>query len=151
MPYSLIELQTRDLDLFFRDPEKHIHIASGGGLIPGILADNDLMNEAFIFQLENIEETFEIEVNPNLGSLLEITDDYLQNYLDDFERMARRGFYSYDKTKLGHFNDHFFHLVAWPKNKKFDMEDNGVFDGLLRIVTNLPISFDPFDLFSLVM
>src|SRR5574343_1826661 len=115
MAYSLIEQETRDLDIFFKDSSKLIHIATAGGQIPNQLADNDKQNEEFASEVSNLEQTFEVEVNQNLAEFVNVPDNGLERYLRDFILMASRGLYSYDKTKVGNFEDQFFHLVARPK------------------------------------
>ena len=149
MAYSSIEQETRDLDIFFKDSSKLIHIATAGGQIPNQLADNDKQNEEFASEISNFEETFEVEVNPNLAEFINIPDNGLERYLRDFILMASRGFYTYDKTKLGSFDDPFFHLVARPK-KKENQSLIAKTENLLNIETVLPTDFVSFDLFALI-
>ena len=63
--------------------------------------------------------------------------------------MARRGFYSYDKTVLESFEDPNFHLVARPVDKK-EREISDITKSLITLKVDLPIDFKPFNLFELL-
>lgn len=149
MSYSLIEQETRDLDIYFKDRIKLIHIATGGGRIPNQLAENDIQNEDFASNISTFEESFDIEVNRNITEFVNIPENGLEQYLRDFISMASRGFYSYDKTNLGNFEDQIFHLVAKPKESK-NQKLNYLTDNLLQIDTELPTDFISFNLFELI-
>jgi len=146
MAYTEIEQITLDIDLYLKDNKKNIHIASGGGRIPNSLANTDIAIEDFKDRVGTLDESFEIEINSNLSNLLNLTGDgSLENYLEDFRKKARQGFYTYDKTNLGNFEDFKFHLVAKPINKKKDtlnIDDSN----LLKIKRDLPEEFEPFNL-----
>lgn len=148
MAYSSIEQETRDLDIFFRDISKLIHIATAGGQIPNQLAENDIQNEEYASNISNFEEVFEVEINENIAELVTIPENGLERYLRDFRLMASRGFYSYDKTKLGNFEDQFFHLVARPKNSEIKFPDLKV-EEILKFDTELPKDFNSFNLHEL--
>lgn len=121
MAYSIIEQYSRDIDYFFKDTEKLIHVASAGGRLPPIIVENDYLNELIAEQRNNFLELNDIEINPNLNEIINFnTDDDRNNYLEDFIFMAKCGFYSYDKTILGDFENNHYHLVAWPKNKSLN-------------------------------
>lgn len=147
MAYSEIELQTRDIDIFFKEKNKMIHLATAGGLIPQVLINNDIANENYASNVRNLPEQFQIEINPNLVQLLSLEPDTLNDYLLEFTLMAKRGFYSYDKTNLGQFNDPTFHLVAKPKehNKESILRNKN----LTEVKSNLPEKFSSFNLFEL--
>ena len=115
MGYSKFEQETTDLDLYFRDSEKDVHIASGGGRIPEAINLLEQQIESFKDNWLIIEEEYEIEINPNLKELLNLSKDGYEFYIGDFEKNAKKGFYSYDKTNLGNLEDSTFHLVAKPK------------------------------------
>ncbi|WP_379968571.1 hypothetical protein [Epilithonimonas sp. UC225_85] len=94
MAYSQTEQENLDLDLFFKDSEKQIHIATGGGQIPSRLAEVDNLIENFRQErLDLIIENYEITVNPNLGEILGLNESELLNYLIDFEMIAKKGFF----------------------------------------------------------
>lgn len=148
MAYSQIEQQTRDLDLFLRDDEKLVHIATAGGVLPDQLAENDINSEIFLTLLDGISPIFEVEINPLLSSILGIPQQNVELYLTDFIRMAERGFYSYDKSVLGDFEDTLFHLVARPTNNtsvSIPLVNENL---LLKIDGKLPSDFNSFDLFK---
>tara|TARA_R110002049_G_scaffold60372_3_gene162256 strand:- start:1945 stop:2391 length:447 start_codon:yes stop_codon:yes gene_type:complete len=143
MAYSEIEQSTLDLDLFLKDKNKHIHIASGGGKIPNRLANSDNVIEEFKSLVINLEDNFEIDINPELPQILNLEENGIQSYLNDFVKYAKQGFYSYDKTKLGDFDDMTFHLVAKPRNGKLKLVKD--FD-ILYSENILPESFKTFKL-----
>ncbi|MBR9847345.1 MAG: hypothetical protein GYB35_15135 [Algicola sp.] len=143
MAYSQIEQSTLDLDLFLRDKNKHIHIASGGGRIPIRLANSDNVIEEFKTSIGNLEDNFEVEINPELAQILNIEENGMASYLNDFVSYAKQGFYSYDKTKIGDFDDMTFHLVAKPKNGQLKLMKN---IDILFIQNNLPETFQTFKL-----
>lgn len=149
MAYTLIEQETRDLDIFFKDNSKLIHLASAGGQIPNRLSENDIQNEEFAAQISEIEESFEIEINQNLSEFVNIPENGQERYLRDFVSMAKRGFYSYDKTRLGKFEDPFFHLVARPIKKENKILITKT-EKLMKIGTELPTEFISFNLFELI-
>lgn len=141
MAYSQIEQSTLDLDLFFKDKNKYIHIASGGGRIPDILANSDNTIEEFKTILNDFKETFEIDVNPSLMEFLDIEENKLELYLESFIKYAKKGFFTYDKTNLGEFNDMTFHLVAKPIKGKLELNKKYDFVNSENI---LPEEFKPF-------
>ncbi|HUH52068.1 MAG TPA: hypothetical protein VLZ11_08210 [Flavobacterium sp.] len=143
MAYSEIEQSTLDLDLFLKDKNKHIHIASGGGKIPNRLANSDNVIEKFKSLVINLEDNFEIDINPELTQILNLEENGIQSYLNDFVKYAKQGFYSYDKTKLGDFDDMTFHLVAKPRNGRLKLVKD--FD-ILYSENILPESFQTFKL-----
>lgn len=145
MAYSEFELRTTDLDIYFEDSNKYIHIASAGGSLPNQLVNLDDENELFKESLNYDESNnFEILINPNLIELLQLDNEGLELYTEDFARNARMGFYSYDKTNLGDFDDNQFHLVARPvSNNTSDL----IFENVPQITNvNLPIDFVVFSL-----
>ncbi len=143
MAYSQIEQSTLDLDLFLKDKNKFIHIASGGGKIPNRLANSDNIIEGFKESLYSIDNDFEVDINPDLSEILNIEESEIETYLSDFLKYARQGFYTYDKTNLGEFNDMTFHLVAKPNNGKLELKRRFDFISSER---DLPETFKPFTL-----
>ncbi len=152
MAYSLIEQESLDLDIFCLDNKKLIHIASGGGKIPNPLLETDVYNEPFLESVNDLGTEFEIDINPNLTELLDINDDELNNYLFSFINIAKKGFYTYDKTVLGSFEDMTFHLVAKPRHdiapKAFLKEYK--ITNELKITNEFPETFKAFDLQQLI-
>lgn len=144
MAYSVIEQETLDLDLYLNDPEKKIHIASGGGRIPDRIAEFDSVIEEYKETVEEMVENGEIEINPNLIELLSLSENSLEAYLESFLDKARKGFYSYDKTKLENKQDYTFHLVAKPKDNQ--LLQASINDNLPKIKKVMPTEFKPFNL-----
>ena len=149
MAYSLIEQHSIDLDIFLIDSDKIIHLASGGGLIPERLTYSDAYNSQILQGTSQDKTELEIEINPNLRELLNLTEDELSTYLTSFISMAKRGFYSFDKTKLGNFEDQTFHLVAKPKSqiKPFVIyEKYTIFEDIISANQVFPIEFKVFNI-----
>jgi len=116
MAYSLIEQLSRDLDIFFLDNNKIIHLASGCGILPEGLLETDIYNDSVLSTIFQNNLNLEVDINPNLTDILNLDNQGLNNYLVSFMDIAKRGFYTYDKTRLGNNEDFDFHLVAKPKS-----------------------------------
>ncbi|MFP9112880.1 hypothetical protein ACLI1A_02990 [Flavobacterium sp. RHBU_3] len=148
MAYSEIEQITRDLDIFFSDGIKLIHLASGGGILPVLLTATDNYNDQILESISSINPEFEIEINPNLSQLLNLTEDGLNNYLVSFIEMAGKGFYSYDKTNIEDKDNMSFHLVAKPTSNissSFLREKYHIKE-IINTNQSLPEKFEPFNL-----
>jgi hypothetical protein len=148
MAYSLIEQHSRDLDIFLRDSNKLIHFASAGGLLPIRTINSDEYNDLIIADISRDQSEFEIEINANLLELLNLNQDNLERYLASFIEMAKKGFYTYDKSKLGNFEDQTFHLVAKPLRADMhaQSEKYRFFDKIISTRTDFPFDFQPFDI-----
>ncbi|KGO91244.1 hypothetical protein [Flavobacterium subsaxonicum] len=114
-----------DYDLFIFTSTVKIHIATGGAEIPWSLI-NLTKNNPAIYEFYSKFENEEIEVNSNLQDIVyrrqfELNRDFsVENYLRSFEKFARYGFYSFDKTNISNTKDASYHLVAYPKNQNFE-------------------------------
>lgn len=152
MAYSEIEQITRDLDIFFSDNKKLIHLASGGGRLPNVLAATDSANEQIIESISGIFSEFEIDINPGLIQLLGLNEDGLNNYLVSFVEMAKKGFYTYDKTNIDEKDDMTFHLVAKPTSKisLSSLYEKYQIKHITDIQQTLPEDFITFNLSQLV-
>jgi hypothetical protein len=148
MAYSLIEQHSRDLDIFLLDSNKLIHFASGGGLLPERAINSDEYNNLILAEISQDLSEFEIEINPNLSELLNLNQENLERYLVSFIEMARKGFYTYDKSKLGNFEDQTFHLVAKPIRPQQNIlfEKYYLFDKIINPRTDFPTEFEPFNI-----
>lgn len=149
MAYSLIEQHSRDLDIFLCDSDKFIHLASAGGMLPERAVNSDIYNNLVIEELSQDNSDFEIEINPNISELLNLTDDGLADYLVSFVEMAKKGFFSYDKSKLGDFEDQTFHLVAKPKfliKPSLLYEKFKSFEKIINTQKVFPTEFEIFDI-----
>lgn len=141
---------TRDIDWFIIDiKNKPIHVASAGGRLPNYILDNDRLNKNILKSLRKSEkEDFPFEINPNLNQILEFESERMRFlYLRDFIFMASKGFYSYDKTILGNFENPMYHLVAWPTNSIIlDIE---MYSTIPHLKDEFPTSINPFNLFEI--
>ena len=141
MAYSQIDLQTSDFDIFLFDLKKAVHLASGGGNLPTPLYETDRHNESVSAALNNFEGEFDIEINP--------TELSAGSDLSSFIAFAKKGFYTYDKTFPGNFEDTTFHLVAKPKQpftNQYIFEKYSIERSILSTKTIIPENFEPFNL-----
>ena len=118
MAYTIEQQYSRDIDWYFKDGNNNlIHVASAGGRLPKIIEENDNLIDSLHSQILELPNQFEVTINPILGQLVLFeTDEARELYLTDFTEMAKRGLISVDKSKLGSFEDTFYHIVAFPKN-----------------------------------
>ncbi len=108
--YTELEQQTLDIDWFFTDKSKIGFIASAGGKLPESISKLGEGNQLLSSYFRNLPEISEIFINTELDSKLRNDE----NYLSDFISMAKRGLYTFDKTKLNDFLNSNYHLVAYP-------------------------------------
>lgn len=145
MAYSIIEQGSRDIDIFFRNSLRLIHIASGGGMLPNSLSEIDIINEQFIELISKIEYDNKIVINPRLNLIINQNANYFDYYFESFVQMAKKGFFSYDKTKLGVFEDMTYHLVAHPIDLEFAKKSK-LTNSLPFLDIDLPITYTTFTL-----
>lgn len=85
-------------------------------------------NDLLISYFRNLPERSEVIINPDLNSILMkgCRSGADERYLEDYVFMAKKGFYSFDKTNPNHFTHPEYHLVASPKNplKLEDLPEN---------------------------
>lgn len=103
--------QNYDIDYFFYDDEKLIHIASGGvypfGILKKIIPENYIALKKII-QLRRrfiIKENEDVQ-RDNLNTI--------EEYKYFFNLIASRGFYSYDKVNIDNPECYKFQLIANP-------------------------------------
>lgn len=116
MAYSEIEQLTLDINWYFVDYYNRICIAaSAGGLLPKPITENDEGNEQFHKIVSDLPLRFEVARNENtLNQIQGIESQGLEVYFQDFDKLASRGLYVYDKLKLDNPEDGFYVLVAYP-------------------------------------
>lgn len=116
MAYSEIEQLTLDINWYFVDYYNRICIAaSAGGLLPKPITENDEGNEQFHKIVSDLPLRFEVARNENiLNQIQGIESQNLEDYFQDFEKLASRGLYVFDKLKLASPEDGFYILVAYP-------------------------------------
>ncbi|MFC0780868.1 hypothetical protein [Flavobacterium sp. HJSW_4] len=138
-----------DYDLFIFSPNINIHIATGGARIPfylrNLLKHNDRVYDTFF----NDSTKYETQLNLNLDTIVyakefDKNEDFsIQNYLSSFQKIASKGFYSFDKTNISDPLDNEFHLVAYPINRRaidfLKIEDFIFSKENFRILTKKPL------------
>lgn len=147
-----------DIDLLFYDSEKLIHIASGGlSLDKTFIVPNNYLSINSIIRLRrrfNIVQNNEL-TRENLTSI--------EDYFSFFNKMALRGFYSYDKVNIDDPNCFKFQLVSYPiydrsiflNNMILHQNPNfGIWNYDLQLLsktkTDMPTDFNIFDLSNFI-
>lgn len=153
MAYSLVETRTQDIDWFISDGNNRpIHVASAGGILPSLILNRNITNEynrECVNQLPYLYNN--IFINPNLEEIIApyyhadniMQENYMENYLHSFMHFAKKGFFSFDKTKINDPDDTTYHLVAYPINSDFNIQLEK-----LQLNCSIPIICEPFDLFQ---
>ena len=116
MAYNQIEQNTLDINWYFTDRFNRICIgASAGGLLPNPITENNEGNEQFHQIVNELPIRFKVTRNENILEQLQgISSENLDIYFRDFEALAGRGLYAFDKLKLEDPEDGFYLLVAYP-------------------------------------
>ncbi len=116
MAYSTIQQATLDINWYFLDLFNRICIAaSAGGTLPKVIAENDENNDRFHKTIMNLPSRYKVARNENiLDSIKGIKSDNLDDYFKDFESLASRGLYVYDKINIETPEDGNYLLVAYP-------------------------------------
>ncbi len=116
MAYSEIDQTTLDINWYFKDQYNRVCIsASGGGFLPNIITENEEANEEFHKMVMELPNSFAVARNESILNFIQgITNDNLDSYFQDFESLASRGLYVFDKIKLDEPEDGFYLLVAYP-------------------------------------
>ena len=116
MPYPITSQLSKDIDFFIKDTmDRKLHFASAGGILPEMIVMKYKANQRIQEEILKLDEIFEVEINPNLDSILDFPNNEMRDiYLRDFVFYAKRGFNSFDKTFITDFNDSRYHLVASP-------------------------------------
>ncbi|MES2810616.1 MAG: hypothetical protein V4619_18415 [Bacteroidota bacterium] len=107
------EQSTLDIDWFFTNGEEICFIASGGGKLPSSIYNGEENIKIVAAYFHSLPPIGGIAVNPNLDKIVG-KDAVTDRYLYDFNEMATRGIYAYDKTVLNNYSDANYHLVAQP-------------------------------------
>jgi hypothetical protein len=153
MAYSISEQISRDIDWFVLDPiDKSIHVASAGGRLPQIIADDDRTNSDILKEVRKLRPEYQFQINPNLNFIVEFESERMRElYLRDFIFMAERGFFSYDKTILGNFENDLYHLVAWPLSDSITSVNELLKTKLIKINNLFPELYAPFNIRSILL
>lgn len=110
-----------DIDYFFHDNEKLIHVASGGVKPVGKLEIITLNPIFELRRLLRLRRRFEIVENPEV---FRDNIESIASYRSFFNLMARRGLYSYDKVDIDDPDCYKFQLISHPIYKA-NIEVNG--------------------------
>lgn len=106
-----------DINWYFADYFNRLCVvASGGGILPDFLLDKESRNNNFHEMVMDLPELFKIKRNENAFENINGIDSSvnLDEYFSDFESLARKGFYVYDKVDINNTNDLKYILVAYP-------------------------------------
>ncbi|SHK59708.1 hypothetical protein [Hymenobacter psychrotolerans] len=107
MHISPEDQEDADIDYFATDTDGHIlHVASGGGVLPASVAASEEV-------LLELHQYFLTLPEPAAGGAQTTTDPTEGNY-PGAARYARRGLYSFAKTRLHEHTDSRYYLVARP-------------------------------------
>jgi hypothetical protein len=111
-------LKNIDIDCFFRVNNIPIFIATNGGFLPNELNEEEKLieNAEWVSSLPDINrDKLSISINWEYVHKRLAEQDLAarKSYLYSFRRMARKGFYAYDRDIQ---NDNFesYKLIAWP-------------------------------------
>ena len=113
-------LKLIDIDCFFRIGNIPIFIATNGGLLPEELNDEEKLIEYSqrVSELPENKEKNSIIINWRYvhKRLAEQDLPARKSYLYSFRKMARKGFYAYDRD-IEYHGRNVYKLVAWPTNQ----------------------------------
>ncbi len=132
--YTESEIHTRDIDWFCAINGIYVHVASAGGNIPNFINNYSVLrpSQRAAEALVDINTDDEIHINE---AFLRGMNVNLEHYLPSFVRMAKKGFYSFDRTNVDNPEDDHYHLVAWPTHSVSNVEN-------LPVVNTVGLDFD---------
>ena len=119
-----------DINYYFSDYYNRLCVvASAGGLLPEFLLLEDNQNDEFHNIVNELPERFEVQRNENvLDLIIDLKEDNLNQYFQDFESLAKKGFYVYDKIDISNIEETDYALVAYPiydsENDSFPINPN---------------------------
>ncbi len=116
MAYNILDQYSLDINWYFADRFNRLIVAaSGGGVLPTRIVENDENNELFHKLVLELPIRFKVARNENVTNQIEgLTSENLDFYFRDFEALASRGFYVFDKLRLTNPEDGNYLLVAYP-------------------------------------
>lgn len=120
--YTESEVHAKDIDWFCAINGVYVHIASAGGHIPNGINNRRVLRliQRAVDALADINTVDEVHINEKALNRINMNREY---YLPSFIRMARKGFYSFDRTNIGNIEDNHYHLVAWPTHLVNNVEN----------------------------
>lgn len=110
-------LQSHDIDWFYVINGIPIHFASAGGIIPNAVNNREKLRltQCKVNKLPCVLNDTDIQINPNLYEQFE-DEQALNEYLNSFNAMAKKGFVSYDRTDIQDPTSSVYIYVCGPKN-----------------------------------
>ena len=106
-----------DFNWYFADYYNRLcAVASGGGILPKFLANEKSNNNKFHEIVMNLEERFFTKRNEKLMDSIVDFDSVqdIEQYFGDFESLAKKGFYVYDKVDINNPDDLHYVLAVYP-------------------------------------
>lgn len=116
MAYSLDDQYAFDINWYFADLYNRLCVAaSAGSILPKIIVERDKDNDQFHSIVLEQTQKFKIERNPNIQSIINgINRENIDTYIEDFEALARRGFFVFDKVNMQKQENGKYVLVTYP-------------------------------------
>lgn len=113
-----------DINWYFRDFwNRFCVVASAGGKLPDYILQNSESNDEFHSIVMDLPEVYESVRNEEaLNHLKGINFQAIEFYFSDFESLAKRGFYVFDRLNISNPEDDEYLLVAYPEYGSIDME-----------------------------
>lgn len=138
--YSASEIHTRDIDWFCAINGIYVHVASAGGDIPNFINDRRVLrpSQRAAEALEDINTDEEVHINETFLRGMNVD---LEHYLPSFVYMAKKGFYSFDRTNIDNPNDGHYHLVAWPTHLVSNVEN-------IPVINTVGLDFDNLEMMN---
>jgi len=150
-PLTLVQMLTHDYDWFCKINGKPVCVSTAGDIIPAsVNYDGNVVKTRY--RVNHIDETCEYRINTNylnnnIANVgLEYVEDInspfreifrprniqfsdeiplkVQYYCEYFVRMAKKGFYVFDRNTI---KANSYHLVAWPTVSNLDVLDKKIF------------------------
>ncbi|WP_283635734.1 hypothetical protein [Aquaticitalea lipolytica] len=105
-----------DLNWYFADSFNRLCVVtSAGGILPSFLFLQDNRNDEFHEIVNELPEKFEVQRNENILELIvDLNNEDLDQYFRDFESLAKKGFYVFDKVNISVSEETDYVLVAYP-------------------------------------
>lgn len=101
-----------DINWYFTDRFNRVCVvASGGGILPRYILNHTDNNDTIHKMVLELNENYRIRRNEFI--YLGENNDY-EMYFSDFEKLARRGLYVYDRVNIDDPEDQYYWLVAYP-------------------------------------
>lgn len=116
MAYSDFQQLSLDINWYFADRYNRLCVAaSAGGVLPETIIEKDDSNEEFHGIVMELPERFKPARNENALEFIQgINRQDFDLYFQDFEALASRGFYVFDRINLKVPEDGEYILVAYP-------------------------------------